>query len=170
MKHFQLNPSSVFSTWHLVWNDIISHLMLKSQQPTAIPKIARYPWKRSYHFQPNPWNKCWMSSLAIWNHPADLICFFPKQQLSYNNCDRCLMIVITTFLDSWDSFFRTDVTADPATWALLIFHIWLKPKPTKETNFLLLKYFPFLLLFPPTALTQNSKNTVKLNIPFLAKY
>ena len=49
-KHFQLNPSSVFSTWHLVRSDIISHLMLKSQQPAAISKITRYPSKRSYHF------------------------------------------------------------------------------------------------------------------------
>ena len=53
-KHFQLNPSSVFNTWHLAGSDIINHLMLKSQQPTVIPKIARYPSKRSYHFQPNP--------------------------------------------------------------------------------------------------------------------
>ena len=57
-KHFQLNPNSVFSTWHLARSDIISHLILKSQQPTVIPKIARYPSKRSYHFQPNPSNKC----------------------------------------------------------------------------------------------------------------
>ena len=49
-KHFQMNPSSVFSTWHLARSDIISHLMLKSQQPAVIPKIARYPSKRSYHF------------------------------------------------------------------------------------------------------------------------
>ena len=50
MKYFQLNPSSVFSTWHLAGSDIISHWMLKSQQPAVIPKIARYPSKRSYHF------------------------------------------------------------------------------------------------------------------------
>ena len=49
-KHFQLNPSSVFSTWYLAGSDIISHLILKSQQPVVIPKIARYPSKRSYHF------------------------------------------------------------------------------------------------------------------------
>ena len=49
-KHFQLNPSNVFSTWHLARSDIISHLMLKSQQLAVIPKIARYPSKRSYHF------------------------------------------------------------------------------------------------------------------------
>ena len=30
-KHFQLNPSSALSTWHLAGSDIISHLMLKSQ-------------------------------------------------------------------------------------------------------------------------------------------
>ena len=49
-KHFHLNPSNVFSTWHLARSDIISHLMLKSQQPVAIPKIARYLSKRSYNF------------------------------------------------------------------------------------------------------------------------
>ena len=49
-KCFQLNPSSVFSTWHLARSDIINHLMLKSQQSAVIPKIARYPSKRSYHF------------------------------------------------------------------------------------------------------------------------
>ena len=49
-KHFQLNPSNAFSTWHLAGSDIISHLMLKSQQPAVIPKIAWYPSKRSYHF------------------------------------------------------------------------------------------------------------------------
>ena len=53
-KHFQLNPINVFSTWHLPGSDIIGHLMLKSQQPAVIPKIARYPSKRSYHFQQNP--------------------------------------------------------------------------------------------------------------------
>ena len=89
-----------------------------------------------------------MSSLAVWNHPADLICFCPKQQLSYYSCDNCLIIAITTFPDSCDSLFRTDVTANPTALALLIFHIWLKPKPTKEITFLLLKYFPFLLLLP----------------------
>ena len=145
MKHFQQNPRSVFSTWHLAGSDIISHLMLKSQQLAAISKIARYPWKRFYHFQPNPWKKCWMSSPTIWNHPADLICFCLKQQLLY---DSCLMIAVTAFADNWDSLFRTAVTADLTTWALLIFHIWLKPKPTKVTIFFLLKYFPFLLLFP----------------------
>ena len=50
MKHFQLNPSSVFSTWHLTGSDIISHLILKFQQPAVIPKIARYSSKRFYHF------------------------------------------------------------------------------------------------------------------------
>ena len=58
------------------------------------------------------------------------------------------MIAVTAFPDSWDNFFRIGVTADLATLALLIFHIWLKPKPTKETTFLLLKYFHFLPLFP----------------------
>ena len=78
-KHFQLNPNSVFSIWHLARSDIISYLMLKSQQPTVIPKIARYPSKRSYHFQPNPSNKCWVSAPVVWNHPSDLIGFYPKQ-------------------------------------------------------------------------------------------
>ena len=78
-KHFQLNPSSIFSTWHLTETDVTSHLMLISQQPAIIPKITRYPSKKSYHFQPNPFNKCWMSSPVVWNHPSDLIGFCPKQ-------------------------------------------------------------------------------------------
>ena len=78
-KHFQLNPSSVFSTWHLTETDVTSHLMLISQQPAIIPKIARYHSKRSYHFQPNPCNKCWITFPAVWNHPSDLIGFCPKQ-------------------------------------------------------------------------------------------
>ena len=142
-KHFQLNPNSVFSTWQLAGSDIISHLMLKSQQPAAIPKIAKYHWKRSYHFQPNPWNKCWMSSPAVWNHSADLICFCPKQQLSYDSCDSCLMIAVTAFPNSWDDFFMIAVTAfsdnwdnlfriaviaDLTTWALLIFPHFAKTK------------------------------------------
>ena len=53
-KHFQLNPSNAFSTWHVARSDIISHLMLKSQQLAVIPKIARSPSKISYNFQPNP--------------------------------------------------------------------------------------------------------------------
>ena len=128
MKYFQLNPISVFNTWHLAMSDIIRHLMLKSQKSAAISKIARYPRKRSYHFQPNPWNKCWMSFPTIWNHPTDLIYFCPKQQLSYNSCDNYLMITVTAFLDSWDSFFRTDLTTDPAAWALLIFPHLAKTK------------------------------------------
>ena len=77
-----------------------------------------------------------MSSPAVWNHQADLIYFCPKQQLSYDSCDSCLIIVVTAFRDSWDSFFKTDVTADLAALATT---------------------------------TQNSKNTLNLNIPFLAK-
>ena len=125
---FLVEPQQCIQHLTSGWKYIISHLMLKSQQPVAIPKIVRYPWKRSYHFQPNPWNKCWMSSPAVWNHPTDLIYFCPKQQLSYDNCDSYLIITITTFLDSWDRFFKTCVIADPAALALLIFYIWLKSK------------------------------------------
>ena len=143
--------------------------MLKSQQSTVIPKITRYPWKKSYHFQPNPWSKCWISPPLVWNHLANLIWFCSKQQLSYDNCDSYLMIAVIAFPNSWDSFFRIDVTADPAALALLIFHIWLKPKPTKVTIFFLPKCFPFFSTLSPATFTRNSKNTLKLNILFLAK-
>ena len=152
--------------------------MLKSQQPTVIPKIARYPTKRSYHFQPNPSNKCWISSPAVWNHPSDLIGFCPKQTAVIicfmlvvttfpDSCDSFFMIVVTTFPDSWDNFFRTTMTAfSEQLWQLTqqlehywFFHIWLKPKPTIETTFLLLKYFHFLLLFPQ----QLSPETARIS-------
>ena len=159
-KHFQLNHSSIFSTWHLAVSDIISHLMLKSQQPAIIPKIARYPSKRSYHFQPNPSNTCWMSSPVVWNHPTDLICFCPKQtkmwQLSQDSCHSFSLIAKIAFSEQLWQLFRIAVTAFlEQLWQLTqqlkhywFFLIWLKPKPTIETTFLLLKYLPFLLLFP----------------------
>ena len=187
MKHFQLNPSSVFSTRHLAGSDIISHLMLKSQQPAAILKIARYPSKRSYHFQPNSSNKCWMSSPVVWNHPSDLIGFCPKQTAFPDSWDRFFMIVVIVFLDSWDSFFiiavttfpdswdnlfRTAMTADPIAWTLLIFPYLAKTKSkTNYCNYLsLAKILSFSATLSLAALTKNSKNTLKLNIPFLAKY
>ena len=113
MKHFQLNPSSVFNTWHLVRSDIISHLMLKSQQPDAIPKIARYPSKRSYHFsQIHPINvECPLQQFEI-THLISLASAQSKQ-LSYDSCDSCLMIAITAFPDSWDNFFMIAVTGFP---------------------------------------------------------
>ena len=132
-KPFQLNPNSVFNTWHLARSDIINHLMLKSQQLAAIPKIARYPSKRSYHFSTKSMK--WSLQQSEITHLTSLASAQSKQ-LSYDSCDNCLMIAITAFpdswnsffmivvtvlLDSWDSFFRTAVTADPAVWALLIF-------------------------------------------------
>ena len=73
------------------------------------------------------------------------------------------------FLDSCDSFFRTAVTVDLAAWALLIFPHLAKTK-TNYWNYLsLAKIFSFSATFSPAALTWNSKNTLKLNIPFLAK-
>ena len=94
------------------------------------------------------------------------------------------MIAVTAFLDSWDSFlmiavtafltagtafFRTAVTTDPATCTLLIFSHLTKTK-TNYLNYISLTKIPFfyVALFP-AALTQNSKNTLKLNIPFLTK-
>ena len=68
------------------------------------------------------------------------------------------MIAVIAFLDNRDNFFRIDVTTDPAALPLLIFHIFLKPKPTKETNFLLLKYIPFLLLFPSSSYPKQQEH------------
>ena len=78
------------------------------------------------------------------------------------------MIAMKAFSNSWDNFFRIAMTANLATLKLQIFPFWLKikPKPTNETIFFLLKSFHFLLVFPLAAITQNIKNTLKLNIPF----
>ena len=158
--------------------------MLKSQQPAVIPKIARYPSKRFYHFQPNPSNKCWMSSPVVWKHPSDLIGFYPKQTAFPDSWDSFFMIVVIVFLDRWDSFFmiavttfpdswdnlfRTAVTADPIAWTLLIFPYLAKTKTNYWNYFSLAKIPSFFVTFSPVTLTWNSKNTLKLNIPFFAK-
>ena len=170
MKHFQLNPSSVFSTWHLVGSDIISHLMLKSQQPTAIPKIARYPLKRSYHFQPNPSNKCWMSSPAVWNHPSNLIGFCQKQttvlwwlwQLFHDSCHSYSWQLGQPFQNSCDSW--------PSSLSIIEFFPHLAKTKTNYWDYLSLAKIPsFFATFSLVAVTQNSKNTLNQNIPFLAK-
>ena len=83
--------------------------------------------------------------------------------------DSFFMIVVTTFLDSRGNLFRTVVTADPSTWALLIFLHLAKTK-TNYWNYLSLTKIPsFYVTLSPVALTRNSKNTLKLNIPFFAK-
>ena len=154
-KHFQLNLDIVFSTWHLARSDIISHLMLKSQQPAAIPKIAKYPSKRSYHFQPNPSNKSmkWPLHQSEITHLTSLVSTQSKQ-LSYDSClmiavtafpdswDNFFMIAVTAFPDSWDSLFRTAVTVDPAAWVLLIFPHLAKTK-INYWNYLSLAKIPF---------------------------
>ena len=77
------------------------------------------------------------------------------------------MIAITAFPDSWNSIFRTIVTIDPAAWAFLIFPCLDK---TNYWNYLsLAKILSFSATFSLAALTRNSKNILKLNIPFLAK-
>ena len=181
-KHFQLNLGNVFSTWHLARSDIISHLMLKSQQPAAIPKIAKYPSKRSYHFQPNPFNKSmkWPLYQSEITHLTSLV-FAQSKQLSYNSClmiavtafpyswDNFFMIVVTAFPDSWDNLLRTVVTAEPIAWVLLIFPHLAKTKTNYWTYLSRAKILSFSATFSPAALTRNSKNTLKLNIPFLAK-
>ena len=144
--------------------------MLKSQQPAVIPKIARYPSKRSYHFQPNPKSKCWNDlpgnlKTPIWPHWLLLKASsfsWELGQLSHDSChsfswelgqdDSCHSF----FLTVGTAFFRTVVTADPAT-ITDFFHIWLKPKPTIGTTFLLLKYLPFMLLFPQQLLLETAK-------------
>ena len=176
-----MNPNNVFSTWHLAKSDIISHLMLKSQQPAVIPKIARYPSKRFYHFSTKSMK--WPLQQSEITHLTSLASTQSKQ-LSYDSCDSYFMIVVTVFHDSWDNFFmivvtafpdswdslfRTVVIADPSAWALLIFPHLDKTK-TNYWNYLSLAKIPsFSVAFPPTTLTWNRKNTLKLNIPFLAK-
>ena len=171
-KHFLLNLSSVFSTWHLAGSDIISHLMLKSQQLATIPKIARYHSKRSYHFSAKS-----MKWPLQQSEITQLTSFASTQSklLSYDSCLR--IAVIAFFFYSWDNFFRTAVIAFlEQLWQLThqlehywFFHIWLKSKPTIVTTFFLAKILFFSATFSPATLTWNSKNTLKLNIPFLAK-
>ena len=122
MKYFQLNPNSVFNTWHLDGNNIISHLMLKFHQLAAIPKIARYPSKGSYHFSAKSMK--WPLQQSKITH-LTLLASAQSKQLSYDNC---IMIAVTAFPDSWDSLFKTAMTVDLATWALLIFPHLAKTK------------------------------------------
>ena len=69
-----------------------------------------------------------MTSSAVWDHPTDLICFYPKQtavlwQLSQDSChsfffyswDNFLMIAVTAFPDSWDSFFQDSCDSWPSS-------------------------------------------------------
>ena len=176
-----MNPNNVFSTWHLAKSDIISHLMLKSQQPAVIPKIARYPSKRFYHFSTKSMK--WPLQQSEITHLTSLASAQSKQ-LSYDSCDSYFMIVVTVFHDSWDNFFmivvtvfpnswdslfRIAVIADPAAWALLIFLHLAKTK-TNYWNYLsLAKILSFSTTLSPVALTRNNKNTLNLNIHFLAK-
>ena len=95
-----------------------------------------------------------MASPVVWNHPSNIIGFGPKQ---------------TPFLIAGTTFFRTVVTADTATWVLLIFPYLAKTK-TNYLNYISLAKIPsFYVALSPAALTRNSKNTLKLNIHFLAK-
>ena len=136
-KHFLLNPSSVFSTWHLAGSDIISHLMLKSQQLATIPKIARYHSKRSYHFSAKS-----MKWPLQQSEITQLTSFASTQSklLSYDSCLRIAVIAFfwqlgQLFQNSCDSFFRTAMTVDPSAWALLIFPHLAKIK-TNYCNYL----------------------------------
>ena len=104
-----------------------------------------------------------------------------SKQLSYDNClmiavttfpnswDSFFIIIVTAFPDNWDSLFKTAMTANSAAWALLIFPHLDKTK-TNYWNYLSLAKIPSsYVTLSPAALIQNSKNTLKLNIPFLAK-
>ena len=137
MKYFQLNPNSVFSTWHLDGNNIISHLMLKFHQLAAIPKIARYPSKGSYHFSAKSMK--WPLQQSKITH-LTLLASAQSKQLSFDNCimiaiivfpdswDSFFMIAVTAFPDSWDNLFKTAMIVDPAAWVLLIFPHLAKTK------------------------------------------
>ena len=86
------------------------------------------------------------------------------------------MIAVIVFLNSWDSFlmivvtvFPDAVTIDPAACTLLIFPHLAKTK-TNYWNYISLAKTPsFYVAFSPAPLTRNSKNILKLNIPFLVK-
>ena len=140
--------------------------MLKSQQPAFIPKITRYPWKRSYYFLAKSMKWPLQQSEII--HLTSLASAQSKQ-LSYDSCDSCLMIAITTFPNSWDNLFRTAVTTDLAAWPLLIFSHLAKIKTNYWNHLSLAEILSFSATLSLTTLTRNSKNTLNLNIQFLAK-
>ena len=140
--------------------------MLKSQQPAFIPKITRYTWKRSYYFLAKSMKWPLQQSEII--HLTSLASAQSKQ-LSYDNCDSCLMIAITTFPNSWDNLFRTAVTTDLAAWPLLIFSHLAKIKTNYWNHLSLAEILSFSATLSLTTLTRNSKNTLNLNIQFLAK-
>ena len=110
-----------------------------------------------------------MTSPTVWNHPSDLIGFAQSKQLSYDSCDSCLMIAITTFPNSWDNLFRTAVTTDLAAWPLLIFSHLAKIKTNYWNHLSLAEILSFSATLSLTTLTRNSKNNLNLNIQFLAK-
>ena len=62
------------------------------------------------------------------------------------------MIAVITFPNSWNSFFRIDVTADPAVLTLLIFLIWLKTKTNLRKYLFLVKILSFSATLSPVAL------------------
>ena len=131
--------------------------MLKSQQPAIIPKIVRYSWKRSYHF---------LAKFMKWplqQFEITRLTLFAFAQSKLLSCDSCLKIAVIAFSwqlgeffpNSWDSFFRTAVTADLAAWALLIFPYLAKIK-TNYWNYLsLAKILSFSAILSPIALTKS---------------
>ena len=144
--------------------------MLKSQQPTVISKIARYPSKRSYHFSAKskkwPFQQSEITQLTSFSSAQ-------SKQLSYDSCDNYLMIAVTAFPDSWNSLFRTAVTANLVAWTLLIFPHLVKTK-TNYWNYLSLMIT--IIVFPNrgdslfrTAVLANLVAWTLLIFPHLAK-
>ena len=120
-KHFQLNPNSVFRTWHLGGSDIINHLMLKSQQPAAIPKIARYLWKRSYHFSAKS------MKLPLQQSEITQLTSFASTQsrlLSYDNCHSFFLTSKTAFSEQLWQLFQNSYDSWPSSLSIIDFSIF----------------------------------------------
>ena len=93
----------------------------------------------------------------------------PKANSFPDSWDSFFMITVTTFPDNWNSLFRIVMTIDLVAWTSLIFPYLAKTKTNYWNYFSLAKMPSFFVTFSLVTLTWNSKNTLKLNIPFFAK-
>ena len=85
--------------------------------------------------------------LDIWPH-----LLLPQAKLSYDSCDSYLMIAVTAFPDSRDSFFRTNVIVDSATLKLLFFPLLAKNQnQLKKLSFSCQNTFFFCYSFPSSS-------------------
>ena len=128
-----------------------------------------------------------MTFPAAWKHPLPKANSFSWQlgqlfhdschsfswqlgQLSHHNCHNfSWQLGQLSFLTIRTAFFRTAVTVDLVACTSLIFPHLVKIKTNYWKYISHAKISSFYVALSLIALTRNSKNTLKLNIPFLAK-